>query len=403
VTKRVLDSRAFRQGRAFSYLEDQDRFLSAEDSPGVRLGVLGCGIMGLEHIRNAQLLGWAQVGGVFDPAPKSVRAALKLIAEQSPDGSPTIYTSLEEACADPETDVLLIATPNYTHLEVMRVATQYDKPIFLEKPIATTVADALEVCALAAAHSKIVRPGLQYRYKAIYSEAIKEVIHRRTVGQVHSVNLLEHRFPFLDKVGQWNKFNTYTGGTLIEKCCHYFDLLNLFAGARPTQVYAVGSQAVNFQNFSYNNKKADGLDQAQVTVQYDNGVIGSFSLCMFVPGAREELIVCGDTGRLQASEQAQLGEPHTNSIEIWAGENGASQQSRPSYPPYIARAGHHGATFFEHAAFAADLATGDYDGPSLAEGFWSVVVGAAAQESIQSGQVVPIESVLPDHFDAASV
>ena len=49
------------------------------------------------------------------------------------------------------------------------------------------------------------------------------------------------------------------------------------------QVFAIGNQAVNFREFTYANRKADGLDQAQVTIQYDNGVIGAFSLSMLVP------------------------------------------------------------------------------------------------------------------------
>ena len=47
--------------------------------------------------------------------------------------------------------------------------------------------------------------------------------------------------------------------------------MNLFAGANPQRVFAAGNQAVNFHNFVYDNKKADGLDQAQMSIQYDNG------------------------------------------------------------------------------------------------------------------------------------
>ena len=401
--KRVVDSRVFRQRGAFAYLEERDRFLTGAEPPQLSFGFIGCGMMGLEHIRNTMLVGRASVGGVFDPAEKSVRHALETVEKYSSGTAPKVYGSLKEACTDPETDALVIATPNFTHLEVLRVALDSDKAIFLEKPIATTVADAYQVCRLAAGHSTMVRLGLQYRYKAIYMEAINEVFDRGSVGNVHSVSMLEHRFPFLDKVGQWNKFNAYTGGALIEKCCHYFDLMNLFAGGTPQQVYAIGSQAVNFHDFAYENRKADGLDQAQVTIAYDNGVIGGFSLCMFVPGAREELIVCGDTGRLQVSEQALLGQEHRNSVEVWSGENGASRSSTPTFPDYIARAGHHGSTFFEHVAFADDLTSGVYQGPSLAEGFWSVAVAAAAQASIERGVAISIDEMLPPGFDAAEL
>lgn len=382
------------------YLEDEDRYLTTAREPALNYGFIGCGMMGLEHMRNAQLLGSARVGGLYDPAEKSIRHALASLRKS--DAAPKVYRSLEEACADPDTDALVIATPNFTHLEVMQVAVRYNKAIFLEKPIATTIADAYEVCCLAAEHSQPVRFGLQYRYKAIYAEAISEVFQRGSVGTVHSVNMLEHRFPFLDKVGQWNKFNAYTGGVLVEKCCHYFDLMNLFAGGKPNQVFAIGSQAVNFHDFDYANKKADGLDQAQVSVRYDNGVVAAFSLSMFVPGAREELVVCGDAGRLQASEQALLGERHKNHLEIWSGENGVSRVSTPSYPSYIEKAGHHGSTYFEHLQFAEDLDGGSRgQGPSLADGFWSVVVGAAAQASIERGAAVMVDELLPEGFEAS--
>lgn len=401
--KRVTGSRIFREGRAFGYLQDEDRFLTGSQTPDLCYGYIGCGMMGLEHMRNSLLVGRARIGGIFDSSEQSVQHALKSLGSKHGGSPPRVYQSLQEACEDPETDALIIATPNYTHLDIMRVAARGDKAIFLEKPVATTVSDAFEVCRLAAGHTRPVRLGLQYRYKAIYAEAISEVFDRGAVGQVHSINMLEHRFPFLDKVGQWNKFNEFTGGALIEKCCHYFDLINLFADGLPERVYAVGSQAVNFTDFSYDNRRADGLDQAQVTISYDNGAIGTFSLCMFVPGAREELIVCGDAGRLLASEQALLGDGNENHLEIWSGENGASRRTTPTYPPYIARAGHHGSTFFEHVAFAEELSGGASAGPSLADGFWSVVVGAAAQQSIEQRAAVPIASVLPDDFSATDL
>ena len=53
-----------------------------------------------------------------------------------------------------------------------------------------------------------------------------------TAGDVKMVAIREHRFPFLDKVDNWNRFSRNTGGTLVEKCCHFFDLMNLVIAAR---------------------------------------------------------------------------------------------------------------------------------------------------------------------------
>ena len=401
MNNQVENSRMFKRGSALGYLEDEDRFLTARADPEFSFGVIGCGMMGQEHIYNALLVGRAKIGGLYDPAAKSIDAATRLIARNGQQEAPRIYASLAQAVADPDTDALIIATPNYTHIDVVRTVVGSNKALFVEKPIATTVADAFEVCQLAAAHSQPVRFGLQYRYKSVYAEALTEVFERRSVGRVHSVNMLEHRFPFLDKVQQWNKFSAYTGGTLVEKCCHYFDLMNLFAGGNPRQVFAVGNQAVNFHNFVYDNKKADGLDQAQLSIQYDNGVIGGFSLCMFTPGTREELVVCGDAGRVHASESARLGEANENRLEVWRGENAASSVRAPEYPSYITKAGHHGSTFFEHLSFVDELSGGVVSGPNLADGLWSVAVGAAAQLSIERGAAVDVVEVLPAGFDPA--
>ncbi|MCR9261007.1 MAG: Gfo/Idh/MocA family oxidoreductase [Pseudomonadaceae bacterium] len=388
-----MNQALFYQGRrVFNYLADEDRYLSGSRQPNLKFGFIGCGIMGQEHIRNTVLEGRAAIGGLYDLSQRSVEHAQKLVpAGQSKELQ--IYSDLQEACNDPRTDALIVATPNHTHLEVMRIAATSGKAVFLEKPIATTLTDALEISNLTEQYQLNLHIGLQYRFKSIYSEAIREVLTLNAIGEVQQVNLAEHRFPFLDKVGQWNKFNRYSGGTLIEKCCHYFDLMNLFAGARPDHVFATGRQAVNFKAFNYANEQADALDQANVVVEYSNGVSGSFSLCMFVPGTSEELVVCGNRGRLSVSEKAQLGEPNVNHLELWSGEHGVSKTSSPAYPGYIEKAGHHGSTFFEHVNFVDSILGQPNAGPTLDDALWSVAVAAAAQQSINTHTPVSVKAL----------
>lgn len=52
----------------------------------------------------------------------------------------------------------------------------------------------------------------------------------------------------------WNRFNANTGGTLVEKCCHFFDLMRLFAGANPVRVMASGAIDVNHKDETYDGK-----------------------------------------------------------------------------------------------------------------------------------------------------
>ena len=245
-----------------------------------------------------------------------------------------VYDSLEAACNDPAVDGLIISTPNYTHLEVLRVAAKSGKHIFLEKPMATTVADAYEILKISQDYPAVLQIGLQYRYKAMYVEAIHEAQERKSLGDLKMISILEHRFTFLDKVNQWNKFSKYSGGTLVEKCCHYFDLLNLFAQSRPKKVFGTGSQAVAFTEFEYEGEKSDILDNAFVTVEYANGVQASFNLCMFAPVYYEEIIMVGDQGRLKAYDDMPLypSEQPKNYLEVSLGVDKPSRFCTPVYP-----------------------------------------------------------------------
>lgn len=384
------------------YLPDQDRFLFAAPPPQYRFNVIGAGMNGQEHIKITMLEGRAAVHGVFDPNPRSIEAARKIHARFSPPNELVVYNSLAKACHDPAVDGLIISTPNYTHLEVVKEAVKSGKHILLEKPMATTIADAFTIVQLAADYPAVFQVGLQYRYKAIYAEAIHEALARRSIGNIKTITLYEHRMPFLDKVNQWNKFSRYSGGTLVEKCCHYFDLMNLFAQSRPVSVYATGSMAVNFVDFEYNGEPADILDNAFVTVTYQNGIRAGFNLCMFAPMFYEELVLCGDEGRLKAVENIDFlpaATPKT-SLQILCGQNRPARITTPCYPVWIEQSGHNGSTYYEHINFIDNIQGRATNAATAKEGFWSIVVAAAAEQSVQTGRVVEIAGLLPENIDA---
>jgi len=386
---RSLDSLA---GHA-RLIADEDRHFFRIPEPGYRFNLIGCGTMGLEHLRVTLLEGRATVHGIHDPHSLSVERAREEFSRLSPGGVLEVYDTLEAACSDPAADGLIICTPNHTHIEVLRTAATSGKHILLEKPVATSVADAREIMDIAGRHPAVFQVGLQYRYKSIYVEAIHEALERRSLGDIKTISMMEHRIPFLDKVGQWNKYSRYSGGTLVEKCCHYFDLINLFAGARPSSVYAQGNAAVNFREFEHAQGPSDILDNAQVSIIYENDVRASFQLVMFAPMLYEEIVLCGDGGRLRAWENDQFlhGEPFCSEVEIHRGEHGPSRRTRPAYPSVIQSSGHQGATFYEHVAFMDRIEGRPSDAASAVEAFWSVVVGAAAEESARSGEVIRIE------------
>jgi myo-inositol 2-dehydrogenase/D-chiro-inositol 1-dehydrogenase len=389
-------TRFFGKTPRFDYIPPKDRYVFAAEKPKYKFNVIGTGVNGCEHIQVTLMEGRATIHGVFDPNPRSITLAKKTFEEYAPGQELQIYDSLETICNDPEVDGLIISTPNYTHLDVLQVAIKSGKHIFLEKPMATTIQDAFEILKISKDYPGVLQIGLQYRFKAIYVEAIHETLERKSLGDIKMVSILEHRLPFLDKVNQWNKFSKFSGGTLVEKCCHYFDLMNMFAQSRPVKVYATGSMAVNFTEFDYNGEKADILDNALVSVEYANGVQASFNLCMFAPMFYEEVVLLGQKGRLKAYENENFlptGLPE-NYLEIILGAGKPSRVSTPCYPTLIQESGHNGATFYEHINLIDTLDGISTNAATVSEGFWAVVVGASAEESVKTGQPVMVDEFL---------
>jgi predicted dehydrogenase len=154
--------------------------------------------------------------------------------------------------------------------------------------------------------------------------------------------------------------------------------------------------AVNFTEFEYAGEKSDILDNALVTVEYANGVQTSFNLCMFAPMFYEEVVLVGDEGRLKAYEIMDFlpNKQPENHLEINLGAGKPSRVSTPCYPTVIQESGHSGATFYEHISLIDMLDGEEREAATVEEGFWAVVVGAAAEESVGSGQPVLVADFL---------
>lgn len=387
--------RFFEKSPGQRHIVAPDHYLYGQAEPRYRLAIIGTGTIGQEHMRVAHLLGHATVHGVYDQNDRSATVAIEEFVRQGGD-EPIRYKDLTAACNDSDVDALMICTPNHTHIQVFDVAAKSGKPIFLEKPMATTIGDACRIVEVARNYPAFVQVGLQYRYKAQYVEAQHEVRERRSVGDVKTISMSEYRPPFLDKVEQWNKFAEFTGGTLVEKCCHYFDLMNLLAESKPARVFASAGQAVNFVDFERDGKLSDIDDHAFVVIEYENGVRAEFTLNMFSPHFVEELIVCGDRGRLVANERFDFlqHDAAVSSVAIERGEDGASRVIDVGYARTIEQSGHHGATFFEHMAFIDQLDGKASDAATPLQGLWSIMVAAAAQESATTGQPVVMDTFI---------
>lgn len=357
-------------------------------------GIIGTGMMGREHIRAVLQLEQAQLIGLCDSHPKSLELGVAEVI-RSGGKAPKIYSDTAALASDPDVDAILICTPNFTHRAVFDQVKASGKPIFLEKPMATTLEDAFYLAQGALRYPAAIQLGMQYRYKSQYQLALS-ALDRNELGSVKMISLCEYRPPFLSKVREWNKFSEYSGGTLVEKCCHYFDLMNRIAGAPPARVYASGGRAVNFTDFEYKGKPSDIDDHALVVVDYENGVKAQFALNMFSEELFEALTVGGSEGTLHTEEYASFkpDRPSRSSIRIQTPDHPAYEGIDCTFPEDIEIGGHYGSTLFEHQRFRDQLTGATNDGATCAEGLWAIITAWMAQVSMQQGNVVNVREML---------
>ena len=110
----------------------------------LRYGVIGTGMMGVEHIENVNALDGAVVTAIADPHPQSRDAGQAAAA-----GSVQVYADHQALLDSGSVDAVVVASPNMTHIEVLRDVLATDIPVLIEKPMCTTVEDCKEVIELA--------------------------------------------------------------------------------------------------------------------------------------------------------------------------------------------------------------------------------------------------------------
>ncbi|MEC7139815.1 MAG: Gfo/Idh/MocA family oxidoreductase, partial [Pseudomonadota bacterium] len=258
-------------------------------SNSTRYGIIGAGMMAQEHIRNIYLLDGASVTAVCDPVQTSLSWSESTL--RSIDGADLsqvqYFTDHRDMLAAGVVDALIIASPNNTHIDVLRDTLQTDLPHLVEKPLCTTLEDALEIEERVKSFDPVFWVGLEYRYMPPVGRMIERA-HAGDVGAMKMLSIREHRFPFLPKIGNWNRFNENTGGTFVEKCCHFFDLMRFILQDEPVAVMGMGGQAVNHRSEEYDGRKPDIFDHGFAVVEFARGAKAQLDLCMFAEGSENQ-------------------------------------------------------------------------------------------------------------------
>lgn len=354
----------------------------------MRVGLVGTGMMGCEHLRNLLAIEGVEITAISDPNVEPLGWARKTL--EGSRHQPREFDDHRKLAESGLVDAVIVASPNFTHKLVLDDLLQTNLHVLVEKPLCTTVEDCEQVVAQATRRDAVTWVGLEYRYMPSIA-TMHSLVREGRIGDVRMMAIREHRFPFLQKVDNWNRFNRFTGGTLVEKCCHFFDLMNLVVAAKPTRVYASGAQDVNHLDERYVGEQPDIIDNAYVIVDYENGARAMLDLCMFaeVGSNEQEITVVGDRGKIEAYVPGEgvvvLGDRATSLVERIS----CSPTEVPGHVGF-----HHGASFFEVCNFLEAARGERLVEVDATQGMWSVAVGVAAHKSIELGRPVLMTEVL---------
>jgi len=356
----------------------------------VRYGLVGTGMMGVEHITNLAITPGAVVTALADPAEGSLGWARDALGERA--GAATAFDSVEALAASGLCDAVIVSSPNFTHRSVLEPVFDAGLHILCEKPLATTLEDCRWIVERAERSDRVFWTAMEYRYMPPAAAFIEE-IRGGAIGRLRMLSIREHRFPLLVKVADWNRFNRNTGGTMVEKCCHFFDLMRLITQSEAVRVYCSGGVDVNHLDERYGGARPDIIDNSYTTVDFANGVRAMLDLSMFADGAenQEEITAVGDRARLDVliPEGALVHSPRVG----FRNPKQATRRVVEVDQAALDAGSHHGSTFYEHQRFNAAVRGAGPVEVTARDGMLAVAIGTAAEISAREKRVVEMKEL----------
>ena len=196
----------------------------------LRIGFIGVGAMGLSHLKSMHI-GCGKIAeavAIHATNPKSIQQALEIAPKAK------VFKSEEELIQSPLA-AIFVSTPNFTHVRLAQEILRAGKDLFLEKPCGIAQEECDILLRVAEQSDRIVMIGHELRYSPFFQK-IKTLIDAGEIGRPRMVWCREFRGPLRKKSKDWIQDERRSGGGLVDKNCHHFDLMNWWVGARPKRV-----------------------------------------------------------------------------------------------------------------------------------------------------------------------
>jgi len=354
----------------------------------INIGVIGTGCMGRGHLKSLNSIDEAKLIAICDSHNPSLGEAAKLVSKNV-----LKFKNYHDLLSLKEIEGVIIATPNYTHSRITIDALKAGKHVLCEKPMATTIKDAREMIKISKNTGKILQIGLELRHSPQYQK-MASIVKSDRIGKVQMMWCKEFRNSYAKKVEDWILKEKESGGSLVEKDCHHFDLFNWMIKSKPIKVVAFGGQNAEykfkgrFAKRKNKDTKVDVIDNAWVITEYENGVRSCLGLCFFSPYGNDTLEVgaIGDKGKLESFQSRK-------EIITWKREKKIKKTYKIAIPPKIEKISHAGAVYYEQKEFFTCIKKNKKPFVSGEVGLASIAIPLAAEKSIREGRLVYLSEI----------
>jgi predicted dehydrogenase len=333
----------------------------------INFGIIGVGRLGNVHAENLPMVDGAKLAAVYDIDDSKAQIMQQKYGAE-------ICTSAEELAS--KVDIVIVASPSDCHIDGVRAAVKYNKPVFTEKPLCRFAEQADAYRELLKNYDKTFGIGYVRRHM-LKTIKVKEMLDGGELGKLKFCNVDLAFGAFRRMYGDWFADYKRSGGVILDMLAHHIDLANWFFGPA-RRVYAQGMLLDPTQELP--------SDYVSATITYESGVIVNM-MCNWQRFGRsnEMMEIYGDKGALtmdgtQTLTLARLNE-EVQSIEI----DEAAQSST------VSNAATGNGFLNEITNFTNAVRNGTSFTPGINEAFSSFAVAEAMMRSAETNRVVEIK------------
>lgn len=334
----------------------------------LRFVQVGVGVWGRTWAEALHAAPGCALVAVADPAP----GAAAWVADAF-GGSVPSFPSLDDALAGIACDAVLVATPPETHRAVAAAALAAGRHVLLEKPLATTMADARAIAAAAAEADRVAMVSQNYRWRQP-ARAVQDALAANRIGA-----LLAVRIAFRHDHRRWlaDNFRAHLRHPLLQDMTiHHVDVLRAITGQNVADVVA------REWRVPVGTATHDPALAALMTLDGGTQVVyeGDWTTMEDATSWNAAWELLGERGRIRWTGGVNDPAAGDVTLELWG------EPSQPLEQPSLPASDRLGVL----AAFRAAIATGQPPETSAADNLHSLAAILACLESLETGQVVEV-------------